>query len=197
MNKDIKIIGNKDIKLSDFSPRLRRIAEIMINSIEFYSLKKACELANVNYDSARTMISRYRKKGIDFNDFVGSKAIELLNKGKYDVYRSIRDRAIDGTAQDRRLFTQLTGDLVERQQVDHRHAVIVSSPLSNTVPQDILDKRAEQDKKDKETIVDVEVSDHLHMDHKTSLNMNIPNFYFSFFFLLFFILFFLFCLILF
>jgi len=50
-------------KLEDFSPRLRRVAEIMTNSIEFYSLKKACELANVNYDSAKTMIARYRKKG--------------------------------------------------------------------------------------------------------------------------------------
>jgi len=156
MSKDIKIRDNKDIKLGDFSPRLRRIAEIMINSIEFYSLKKACELANVNYDSARTMISRYRKKGIDFNDFVSSNAVELLNKGKYDVYRSIRDRAIDGTAQDRRLFTQLTGDLIEKQEHKHTHAVIVSSPLSNQVPQDILDKRKEEEEKDKE-VIDVEV----------------------------------------
>jgi len=156
MSKDIKIIGNKDIKLGDFSPRLRRIAEIMINSIEFYSLKKACELANVNYDSARTMISRYRKKGIDFNDFVGSKAIELLNKGKYDVYRSIRKRAIKGTAQDRKLFVQLTGDLIEKQEHRHTHAVIVSSPLSSQIPQDILDKRKEQEEKDKE-VIDIEV----------------------------------------
>jgi len=156
MQKEIKPINNKDIKLSDFSPRLRRVAEIMINSIEFYSLKKACELANVNYDSAKTMIARYRKKGIDFNEFVGSKAVELLNKGKYDVYRSIRDRAIDGTAQDRRLFTQLTGDLIEKQEHRHTHAVIVSSPLSSQVPQDILDKRKEQEEKDKE-VIDVEV----------------------------------------
>ena len=156
MNKDIKIRDNKDTKLSDFSPRLRRVAEIMINSIEFYSLKKACELANVNYDSAKTMISRYRKKGIDFNEFVGSKAIELLNKGKYDVYRSIRERAIDGTAQDRKLFTQLIGDLIEKQEHKHMHAVIVSSPLSSEIPADIKRKELEQKEKDKE-VIDVEV----------------------------------------
>ena len=156
MNKDIKIRDNKDTKLSDFSPRLRRVAEIMTNSIEFYSLKKACELANVNYDSARTMISRYRKKGIDFNDFVSSKAVELLNKGKYDVYRSIRKRAIKGTAQDRKLFVQLTGDLIEKQEHRHTHAVIVSSPLSSQVPADIKRKELEQQKKDKE-VIDVEV----------------------------------------
>jgi len=156
MNKDIKIRDNKDTKLSDFSPRLRRVAEIMTNSIEFCSLKKACELANVNYDSVKTMISRYRKKGIDFNDFVSSKAIELLNKGKYDVYRSIRERAINGTAQDRRLFTQLTGDLVEKQEHKHTHAVIVSSPLSNQVPADIKRKELEQKEKDKD-VIEVEI----------------------------------------
>jgi len=50
-------IAKKDINITNFPSRLRRVAEIMTNSIEFYSLKKACELANVNYDSARTMIN--------------------------------------------------------------------------------------------------------------------------------------------
>jgi len=103
------------------------------------------------------MIARYRKKGIDFNGFVSSKVVELLNKGKYDVYRSICNRAIDGTAQGRKLFVQLTGDLIEKQEHKHTHAVIVSSPLSNQVPADIKRKQLEQEKKDKETVIDVEV----------------------------------------
>jgi len=157
MNKDIKTRDNKDMELSDFSPRLRRVAEIMINSIEFYSLKKACELANVNYDSAKTMIARYRKRGIDFNEFVSSKVVELLNRGKYDVYRSIRNRAIDGTAQDRKLFVQLTGDLIERQEHKHTHAVIVACPQPSQPPADILRKEEEYRKKEQEKRKSIEV----------------------------------------
>jgi len=134
-------------KLEDFSPRLRRVAEIMVNSIEFYSLKKACELANVNYDSAKTMIARYRKKGIDFNEFVSSKTIELLRKGKYDVYRSLRDRAISGSGFHQKLYSQLVGDYTERQQIDHniKAKIVVFSP-SSVMPEDIRKEReAEED----------------------------------------------------
>ena len=116
----MKELSKTSPKLEDFSPRLRRVAEIMTNSIEFYSLKKACEQANVNYDSAKTMIARYRKKGIDFNEFVSSKAIELLQKSKYDVYRSLRDGAISGSGVHQKLFSQLVGDYKERQKIDHK-----------------------------------------------------------------------------
>jgi len=128
-------------ELEDFSPKLRRVAEIMTNSIEFYSLKKACELANVNYDSAKTMIARYRKRGIDFNEFVSSKTIELLNKSKYDVYRSLRDRAISGSGFHQKLFSQLVGDYTERQQIDHKlqAKMVLFSP--GKMPDDVREKR--------------------------------------------------------
>ncbi len=133
-------------KLEDFPPRIRRVAEIMTNSIEFYSLKKACELANVNYDSAKTMIARYRKKGIDFNEFVSSKTIELLRKGKYAVYRSLRERAISGSGFHQKLFSQLVGDYTERQQIDHnvKAKMVLFSP--GKMPEDIRKEReAEED----------------------------------------------------
>jgi len=151
-----KEIANKEVKLQDFSPRLRRVAEIMVNSIEFYSLKKACELANVNYDSAKTMIARFRKKGIDFNEFVSSKAIELLNKGKYDVYRSLRKGAISGTHADRKLFFQLTGDLVERTESTQniQAKIMVFSPT--TIPKDIQEMREKERDKDGVQIIDLE-----------------------------------------
>jgi len=113
----------------------------MTNSIEFYSLKRACELANVNYDSAKTMIARYRRKGIDFNEFVSSKTIELLEKGKYDVYKSLRDKAISGSGFHQKLFSQLVGDYKERQEIDHKitglFAVVGSDP--NIIPTDIVE----------------------------------------------------------
>ena len=151
-----KEIANKEVKLQDFSPRLRRVAEIMVNSIEFYSLKKACELANVNYDSAKTMIARYRKKGIDFNVFVSSKAIELLNKGKYDVYRSLRNGAISGTHADRKLFFQLTGDLVERQQINHNLKSMITVFSPGKMPDDVREKRERETDEHGVQIIDLE-----------------------------------------
>jgi len=132
-------------ELRDFPPRLRRVAEIMTNSIEFYSLKKACEQANVNYDSAKTIIARYRKKGIDFNEFVSSKTIELLKKSKYDVYRSLRDRAISGLGVHQKLFSQLVGDYTERQKIDHkvRGKIVLFSP-GNIMPDDIKEIRVKE-----------------------------------------------------
>ncbi len=153
-------LSKPSTKLEDFPPRLRRVAEIMTNSIEFYSLKRACELANVNYDSAKTMIARYRRKGIDFNEFVSSKTIELLEKGKYDVYKSLRDKAISGSGFHQKLFSQLVGDYKERQEVDHKvtglFAVVGSDP--NIIPADIK----EWDKVNKpngKQIIDIDYED--------------------------------------
>jgi len=146
-------------KLQDFSPKLRRVAEIMTNSIEFYSLKKACELANVNYDSAKTMIARYRRKGIDFNEFVSSKTIELLQKSKYDVYRSLRDRAISGSGFHQKLYSQLVGDYTERQQIDHnvKAKIVVFSP--GKMPDDVREKRERETDEHGVQIIDTTFDD--------------------------------------
>ncbi len=153
-------LAKASTNLEDFPPRLRRVAEIMTNSIEFYSLKRACELANVNYDSAKTMISRYRRKGIDFNEFVSSKTIELLEKGKYDVYKSLRDKAISGSGFHQKLFSQLVGDYKERQEVDHKmtglFAVVGSD--HNIIPKDLIEKD-KIIKPDGKQIIDIDYED--------------------------------------
>jgi len=73
-------IAKKDINITNFPSRLRRVAEIMTNSIKFYSLKKACELANVNYDSARTMIN--------FKELVIISATLRNREGKFVIFIS-------------------------------------------------------------------------------------------------------------
>jgi len=147
-------------KLDAFPPRLRRVAEIMTNSIEFYSLKRACELANVNYDSAKTMISRYRRKGIDFNEFVSSKTIELLEKGKYDVYKSLRDKAISGSLGHQKLFSEIVGDRKDKVEIDHKitglFAVVGSDP--NIIPKDLIEKD-KIIKPDGKQIIDIDYED--------------------------------------
>jgi len=101
------------------------------------------------------------KKGIDFNEFVSSKTIELLQKSKYDVYRSLRDRAISGTHADRKLFFQLTGDLVEHHKVDHniQAKIVVFSPTPGVIPEDIREKRERETDKDGVQIIDTTFDD--------------------------------------
>ncbi len=154
----MKEIAKPTPELSDFPPRLRRVAEVMTNSIEFTSLKAACELANVNYDSARTMIARYKKRGIDFNEYVSSKSIELLQKGKYDVCRSLRNNAISGASADRKLYFQLTGDLIDKHQIDHNVTGLFAVFSGSTIPEDYQDDRKKM-KPNGVQIVDVEIEE--------------------------------------
>jgi len=151
-----KAIAKKDITINDFPPKLRKLANTIIETIQIKTLKEYCELANVNYDSIRATIPRCKKKGLDFNVYMNNQYMKFLNDNKLDVSKSLVGGAINGTTTAQKLYFQLTGDLIEKQEHRHTHAVIVSSPLSSQIPQDILDKRKEQEEKDKE-VIDVEV----------------------------------------
>ncbi|MDA2918723.1 hypothetical protein MYX76_04405 [Desulfobacterota bacterium AH_259_B03_O07] len=106
------------------------------------------------------MIARYRKKGIDFNEFVSSKSIELLRKGKYEVCRSLRNNAISGVSADRKLFFQLSGDYKERQEIDHKvtgfFACFGGSPT--VMPDNVKEQRKKQ-KPNGVQIIDIDLDD--------------------------------------
>ncbi len=145
------------LKLEDFPPKLRKLGMFMINSGQLMTLKDACEATGINYDTIRTQIGQCNKKGNDFHKLINEHVIEKLGNARPDVYKSLQDRAINGTAADRKLFAQLTGDLIERQQIDHNHAVIVTYP-TGVIPADIERKRLEKkEKQPDETVIDVEV----------------------------------------
>ncbi len=145
-----------DMKIEDFPPKLRKLGMFIINSGQLMTLKEACESTGINYSTIRTQIMRCKKKGNDFNKLVDEHVIEKLRNARPEVYKSLQERAIEGSLGHQKLFSQLVGDYTERQQIEHRHAVIVSSPLSSEVPADIKRKELEQKEKDKE-VIDVEV----------------------------------------
>lgn len=145
------------MELSDFPPKLRKLANTIIETIQIKTLKEYCELSDVNYCSVTTLISRYRKKGIDFNVYLNNQYRKFLDSNKLDVTKSLVEGAIAGTSADKKLYFQLTGDLIERQKHKHTHAVIVASPMSTTPPKDIIKREEEEKKKAEETIMDVEV----------------------------------------
>jgi len=145
-----------DMKIEDFPPKLRKLGMFIINSGQLMTLKEACESTGINYSTIRTQIMRCKKKGNDFNKLVDEHVIEKLRNARPEVYKSLQERAIEGSLGHQKLFSQLVGDYTERQQIEHRHAVIVSSPLSSEIPADIKRKQLEKQKK-KEEVIDVEV----------------------------------------
>ena len=136
-----KEIANKEVKITDFPPKLRKLAQIIIENIQTKTLKEYCELANVNYDSVRATIPRLKKKGLDFNVYMNNQYMKFLIDNKLDVSKSVVEGAMSGTAAQQKLYFQLTGDLVERQQVDHnlKAKIVVFSP--GKMPDDIREKR--------------------------------------------------------
>jgi len=158
MPKTIKPINTKkELELNDFPPKLRKLAQTIVETLQIKTLKEYCQLANVNYNSVRATIPRYKKKGIDFNVYLNNQYLKFLIDNKLNVSKSVVSGAIGGVSADKKLYYQLTGDLIERQEHKHTHAVIVACPQPSQPPADILRKEEEYRKKEQEKIVDVEV----------------------------------------
>jgi len=134
-------------KLEDFPPKLRKLANTIIETIKIKTLKEYCELANVNYDSVRATIPRLKKRGLDFNVYMNNQYMKFLIDNKLDVSKSVVEGAISGKGINQKLFFQLTGDLVEHHKIDHniKAKIVVFSP-SPIMPEDIRKEReAEED----------------------------------------------------
>jgi len=98
------------------------------------TLKEACETTGINYGTAITHILRSKKKGLDFHRLVDGHVIKKLKNARPEVYKSLQDRAIDGSHPHQKLFAQLTGDLVEKQQIDHNIRLNIRIYCSNYTP---------------------------------------------------------------
>jgi len=145
--REIAIPKEKSViaeQLAVYPPKLRKLGRYMIEIGQLITLKEACEAVNVNYDSVRTQMTNCKRKGNDFVALVNSYAIKKLDNYKTEVYNSMSQRAISGSLGHQKLFAQLTGDLIDRQQVDHniQAKIVVFSP--SKIPQDLVEEYATQ-----------------------------------------------------
>jgi len=120
----MKELSNSTPKLSDFPPKLRKLGLFMINSGQLMTIKDACEATAINYSTIRTQIMRCKKNGKDFHKLVDEHVIEKLRNARPEVYKSLRERAISGSGFHQKLFSELVGDRVEKQQIDHNIGLI-------------------------------------------------------------------------
>ncbi len=162
-NKEIAIPKEKSViaeQLAVYPPKLRKLGRYMIEIGQLITIKKACNDMNLNYDSMNTLICRYRRKGKDFNALVNSYAIKKLDNYKTEVYNSMSERAISGSYAHQKLFAPLTGDLVERQQIDTniKAKIVVFSPGS-VIPKDVQEEFDRQKDENGVQIIDIDVNE--------------------------------------
>jgi len=165
-NKEIAIPKEKSViaeQLAVYPPKLRKLGRYMIEIGQFITIKEACKAVNVNYNSVRTQMVKCKRKGNDFGVLVNSYAIAIkkLDNYKTEVYNSMSERACSGSFVHQKLFAQLTGDLIERQQVDHnvKAKIVVFSPTPGVIPEDIREKREREKDKDGVQIIDTTFDD--------------------------------------
>ena len=136
-------IVKNEIDITNFPPLLRKLARFMIENTEFDTIQDACEQLGLSSNAVYVAIHKRKKKGIDFMNYVADNWKEGLDKAKPLVRNALVREAITGTAMDRKLYFQLTGDLTNKLEVDHKITGLfaVISPSNNQLPEDIQEHR--------------------------------------------------------
>ena len=154
-------IANKEIKLSDFPPKLRRLGQYLIENEDNDSLCKICDKLGLNYHSIVTLKTRYKNKyNKDFDLMLHDYRMEPLKRNSLKVYKSLVLEAISGSLGHQKLFSEIVGDHKNKLEVDHRVIGLfaVVGPTNSTPPADIQEMRKEM-KPDGVQIIDVEYED--------------------------------------
>jgi len=108
MNSNI-VKPDKDIE--KLPRKLQQLAQVFTENIYFCDLKSACEYANLNYHSIRSMISVQKKKGNNFWVLVENMRKEKLLAFKPFIDNKMIEGALTGTNRDKELFYRLSGDI--------------------------------------------------------------------------------------
>jgi len=105
-------------KLKRFPPKLQELARFIEDHYGFKSLKEACELAGVNYDSIRTTISKERKKGSDFNDLLYS-LLDKRNRNRLTyIDNAVAEKALAGDMRAAEIFYKRTGEIKQGNKTE-------------------------------------------------------------------------------
>jgi len=100
-----------DSNIQRLPKKLRQLAQVFTENIYFCDLKSACEFAQLNYSSIRSMISAQKKKGNNFWVLVENMRKEKLLAFKPFIDNKMIEGALTGTNKDKELFYKLTGDI--------------------------------------------------------------------------------------
>lgn len=118
LKEDATYIPENAISLRHFPLNIRKVAKKILETDASIRIKDACQMANVNYASFRTQVTRFRQKGIDFYQFIDEQAQSFLKEEKMAVNKSLVEGAVSGSHNHQKLYYQLTGDLKETTNIN-------------------------------------------------------------------------------
>lgn len=114
--------------VEDLPPVLQRVYRAMVEHAFTLSLKQACEIAGVNYNTAKSEIHALRVKGINFYKLITEEAKErLFNEASPLIYQKLIEKAQRGNLKAIELFLRATGDLRSKWEVDGTMKMQVST----------------------------------------------------------------------
>ncbi len=97
---------NKKVDIKAFPKQLQKLAEYIRDNYQFKSISKACELMGINYLSVQTQISKYRKKGFEYNELL-YQMLDTRNKHRLlFVDNKVYEKALEGHVNASKLFYQ-------------------------------------------------------------------------------------------
>jgi len=162
MNNKPVPTNQKDLKLSDFPPILRKVLKYKLdNGLERITFKDICDTIKVNYESFKHTKWKYKTKhNKDMDLYLYTHRLDPVKNSAYQVYSSITNKAISGSLGHQKLFSEIVGDVKNKVEIDHKVTGLFAcfSPNPNIMPEDIKRRRKEM-KPNGVQIIDVDLDD--------------------------------------
>jgi len=143
------IKNNKAPSIADFPQQLRKLAEYIKENYEFKSISEACQSMGINYLSVQSQISRFRKKGFEYNELLYSM-LDTRNKHRLlFIDNKVYETALDGNMTASKLFYQ-RANAIDNGSGGDRNVIInqINIPIATATaaPIDLIKTWQERDK---------------------------------------------------
>ncbi len=127
---------NKKVDIKDFPKQLQKLAEYIKENYMFKSISEACQSMGINELSVHTQISRYRKKGFEYNELL-YQMLDTRNKHRLlFVVNKVYEKALEGHVNASKLFYQ-RANAIDSGSGGDRNVIInqINIPIAtNTKP---------------------------------------------------------------
>jgi len=130
---------SNQISLKQFPPKLRKLAKKLLESDSPMTVSDACTELKLNIDSIYSMITRCRRNGNDFTQFIQEQSQALLHTNRIGVYRSVINQAVSSIStahNQQKLFSQLVGDVKDDVRINGQITLAIGINTSAISPQD-------------------------------------------------------------
>jgi len=151
MSNSVEKYDNKKIDIKEFPKQLQKLAVYIKENYMFRSISEACQSMGINELSVHTQISRYRKKGFEYNELLYQM---LDNRNKHRllfVDNKVYEKTLEGNMTAAKLFYQRT-NAIDTGSGGDRNVIInqINIPIATNTrpPLDLIKEWKEQQEDD-------------------------------------------------